>query len=224
MSGAPDLDLSLVDRSGALPEAVEALTGTRARFLSGALAAATALAVPGLARAQAAGDNDILQYALVLEQLQSGFYTESQRLGQLSGPAARVAEVVGAVERAHVKALRGALGRRAARAPTFNFQGATEQQDAFIRTAVAFEDLAVAAYKGQVGRIKAPQYIAVAAAIHSVEARHAAWIRYIAGVPPAEDALDGFSSEAETRRIVASTGFIVDRPQTTGTAEPPFTG
>ena len=33
--------------------------------------------------------------------------------------------------------------------PTFDFQGVTEEQQAFLKTAVAFEDLAVAAYKGQ---------------------------------------------------------------------------
>jgi rubrerythrin len=185
---------------------------------------AAALAAPGGARAQGAGDAEILRYALVLEQLQSAFYTEAQQAGMLRGPAARIAEVVGAVERAHVKALRGALAPNPPAAPAFDFQGVTEQQDAFVRTSVAFEDLAVTAYKGQVGRVRSPEVLAVAASIHSVEARHAAWIRYVAGVPPAADALDGSTTRAETERIVASTGFIVARPQTSGSAEPPFTG
>jgi hypothetical protein len=57
-----------------------------------------------------------------------------------------------------------------------------------------------------------------------VEARHAAWIRYLAGAPPASSALDEPKSMPEVRRIVASTGFIVQSPSTQSQKEPRFTG
>ena len=91
----------------------------------------------------------MLNYALVLEYLQAAFYTEAERAKALTGRTAKAAKVVGAVERAHVKAFRDLLGRKAVGEPHFDFQGVTENNDAFLKTAVAFEDLAVAAYKGQ---------------------------------------------------------------------------
>ena len=91
----------------------------------------------------------MLNYALVLEYLQAAFYTEAERAKGLSGRAAGAAKVVGAVERAHVKAFRDLLGSKAVGRPHFDFQGVTEANKPFLKTAVAFEDLAVAAYKGQ---------------------------------------------------------------------------
>ena len=67
-------------------------------------------------------DVGILNYALVLEYLQASFYTEAERSGALSGKTAQAATVVGATERAHVKAFREAarLERgQAARCSTF---------------------------------------------------------------------------------------------------------
>ena len=61
--------------------------------------------------------------------------------------------------------------------PAFNFRGTTEARRAFLKTAVAFEDLAVAAYKGQAPRLHSKPVLATAVSIHSVEARHAAWMR-----------------------------------------------
>ena len=77
---------------------------------TGAIAAARvpAAAAGGLA----ASDIDILNYALVLEYLQASFYTEAERSGALSGRTAEAARIVGATERAHVKAFRKLLGSR----------------------------------------------------------------------------------------------------------------
>ncbi len=120
--------------------------------------------------------------------------------------------MIGAVERAHVKALRDVLGSKAIKAPFFDFKGTTEDPDAFLRTAVAFEDLAVAAYKGQAPQITSPEVLAAAISIHSVEARHAAWIRYLAGSQPATDAFDKPLSRSAATKIVNDTGFIVVAP------------
>jgi Ferritin-like domain len=218
-----------IDRDGAIREAASRLpTTSRRGFLGAAVAGgvlAAVLARPAGARAAASsGDIAILNYALVLEYLQAAFYTEAEQSGALTGIAAEADRVIGAVERAHVSALRKALGSAAVKRPFFDFRGNTEQQDAFLRTAVAFEDLGTAAYKGQLARISDPALLAAAASIHTVEARHAAWIRYLAGVTPAAEALDPPFSMARTQQLVASTGFIVQRPRTNGRRPPRFTG
>jgi rubrerythrin len=171
-----------------------------------------------------ASDVDILNYALVLEYLQASFYTEAERSGALSGATARAARVVGATERAHVKAFRQLLGSRAVARPTFDFQGVTEQQKPFLRTAVAFEDLAVEAYKGQAPKVRSNAVLAAAVGIHSVEARHAAWMRELFGITPAVNAFDRPASRAKVNQIVASTHFIVSRPRTKARNKPHFTG
>jgi hypothetical protein len=224
------LDLDQLDRDGALRETAAGLPReTRKDFLLGTLAgggaalAALVLAEPGTAATQT--DVDILNYALTLEYLQAAFYTEAERRRALRTAVAKeTTRVLGAVERAHVRALRDALGSAAVAKPFFDFGGVTEDEDAFIKTAVAFEDLGTAAYKGQAYRIDSPALLAAAVSIHSVEARHAAWIRYLAGAPPATSAFDKPKSMAEVRRLVASTGFIVQRPRTRSRAEPRFTG
>jgi hypothetical protein len=100
----------------------------------------------------------------------------------------------------------------------------TEDQTKFLKTAVAFEDLGAAAYKAQAPRIKSPALLAAAISIHSVEARHAAWMRFLAGVTPAATAFDQGKSIREVKAIVASTRFIVGHPKKTSTKNPHFTG
>jgi Ferritin-like domain len=224
-----DLRLDDLDRDGALREAADELDRTsRAGFFAaavGGVAAAAALARPGSASAALAkGDVAILNYALTLEYLQDAFYTEAERKGALSGAAARLAEVVGAVERAHVQALRKTLGKKAVKRPFFDFRGVTEDPPRFTRTAVAFEDLGTAAYKGQAHRIQSAEVLAAAVAIHSVEARHAAWIRYISGTLPAAEPFDEPKSVKETLQLVRGTKFIVGQPRTGSGRGPLFTG
>ncbi len=90
---------------------------------------------------------------------------------------------------------------------------------------MAFEDLATAAYKEQAPLIKSKSYLAGALAIHSVEARHAAWIRRLAGFLPAAHAFDDPLSDAKVVQIVNSTHFVTLKdPQTSMEAKPRFTG
>jgi rubrerythrin len=222
-----DLIFGELDRDGALAEAVASIYGdTRADLLRKALVGGAALlgaaAVPGPAFAQ--GDNDvhILNYALTLELIQDSFYSEVERLGSIKGPLARQARIVAAHERAHVRALQDVLGDKAVKRPRFDFRGATENPARFRRTAVAFEDLAVAAYKGAAPQIKRRAVLVPALAIHTVEARHAAWIRRLAGIAPAATAFDEPRSERSVLAVVKRTDFTVQM-ESTGSA-PRFTG
>jgi hypothetical protein len=222
--------LSAVDRDGAIAEGSERASIGRRRFLAVTIAGAGTTLLAGTATGQAAGsglsrsDISILNYALVLEYLQASFYSEAERNGALAGKAAEAARVVGAVERAHVKAFHKLLGSEAVKRPLFNFQGTTEQERPFLKTAVAFEDLAVAAYKGQAPKLKSRPVLAAAVAIHSVEARHAAWMRELFVITPAVRAFDEPASRASVERLVASTHFIVERPKTKARRKPKYTG
>ncbi len=226
------LTLDDFDRDGALAEVAHdagAATTTR-RGIIGLAMGGTALGLlvgtsPDAAFGSANSDVRILNFALGLEYLQAAFYSEAERLGALRGPLAEQAKVVGAHERSHVSAFRSVLGKAAIKEPAFDFRGVTEAQDAFRRTAVAFEDLAVAAYKYQAPRIRSKTYLQAAISIHSVEARHAAWIRRLAGVLPAATAFDQPLAPERVDALVASTRFVVASPQTSARGgSPRFTG
>ena len=227
------LTLLDVDRDGAIEEALDRVDGhSRAGFLrkagllTGALvgggAALGALAAP--AGAATAQDVAIANFALTLEYLEADFYTKAERSGALSGRLARFAKVVGAHERGHVAALRKMLGSQALSKPTFDFKGATSNAAKFAQTAELLEDTGVAAYKGQAARIQTDAILDAALAIHSVEARHAAWIRHINGNPPAPAAFDQPQTMDAILAAVAKTGFITSSPQMTSQGRPAFTG
>ena len=216
-----------LDRDGALAETRAGLS--RGRFLGlGALAGAGVLfgrTAAARAAAIGAGDRAILNYALGLEYLQAAFYTEAERGKALRGNAAEAVQVVGAVERAHVKAFRALLGSKAIKPPRFDFQGVTEEEKAFLKTAVAFEDLAVEAYKGQAVNIRSDAVLASALGIHTVEARHAAWMRYLNGNVPAANAFDSPRPKSQIDAIVRKTGFVVAAPKMTARKRrPKYTG
>lgn len=215
------LDLDVLDTDGAIRETAAAAAGdTRAGFLAkagllgGGLVGSSALLGLGPELAGAAskkGDVKILNYALTLEYLEAAFYTEAEAMGALSGELALFAEVVGAHERAHVKALKAALGRKAVKKPRFNFRGTTEDAARFAATAQVLEDTGVSAYAGQAPRVKSNAILKAALAIHTIEARHAGWIRDINQAPPAPAAFDDALTMRQVLAAVADTRFIVPR-------------
>jgi hypothetical protein len=225
--------LADVDADGALQEtAAAAFPGTRGAFLRrslGTLAGITAGAVvagEAAAAPVAATGNDvaILRFDLVLEYLQAGLYTEAERIGALTPETLAWARVVGAHERAHVRALQDLLGRRTVPSPGFNYRDVTSDEDAFIKTAVAFEDLTAALLKWQAPRLDSRSIVAAAVTLHSVETRHAAWIRHLNGLSPVTSAFDKPASQERMARLIASTGFLTRRSRTALNARPRFTG
>ena len=130
----------------------------------------------GAVTASPAQDARILQFGLLLEDLQSAFYAAALERATLKGELRDFAEVVGSHEREHAAFIRKTLGSKAGRPPRFDFGAAVRSPKAFASTAVALEDLGVAAYNGQAPNLT-PGTLAAAARLVSVEARHAAWIR-----------------------------------------------
>jgi len=143
-------------------------------------------------------DTEILNFALLLEHLQAGFYREALDRGNLRGEVRRFAEIVGANEEEHVALLGKALGSRARRRPSFRFDDGLLRGRRFVRAALTLEDAGVAAYNGQAANLTR-EALLPALRIVSVEGRHAAWIRDIAGEHPAPLAADpGLSASAVT--------------------------
>ena len=224
--------LAEVDVDGALQEtAAKAFPASRAMFLRRSLGAIAAGGVGTLfagdamaAAATTKNDIAILRFDLVLEYLQAGLYTEAERLGELTPETLSWARVVGAHERAHVQALKGLLGRNVVRSPAFNYRGVTSNEQSFIKTAVAFEDLTAALLKWQAPRLDSRSIVAAAVTLHSVETRHAAWIRYLNGLTPVTSAFDEPASQDRMARLIASTRFVVSRPRMARSGRPRFTG
>ena len=218
------------DPSGVVEEARDAAAGvTRGDLLRRAVVVSAAVTVtastaPALAAERNRRDTAILNFALSLEYLQAAFYTEAQQRDALTGKLARQARVVGGHERVHVKALLQQLGRDAIKRPRFDFHGTTEDAKAYRDTAVAFEDLSVAAYQGQAPNISSRGYLVAVVGIQSTEARHAAWIRRLAGVVPAAQAFDEPISKTRARTLVMATDFIAKPTRMTARSRPKFTG
>ena len=219
------LDLGEIDVDGALQETAGRAGITRGDALrravlgGGALIGGSALlgAMPGSAMGAVtratAGDVDILNFALTLEYLEAAFYAEAVSMGKLKGESKMFAMVVAKDEDAHVTFLKGALGSKAVKKPKFDFQGTTAKQATFLQTAMALEDTGVSAYAGAAPMIANKKTLAAALSVHSVEARHAAWVRQIIGhgssPSPAPSAFDPARSKAEVLKVVTGTKFIV---------------
>jgi hypothetical protein len=161
-------------------------------------------------------DVRIANYALTLEYLESEFYKQANASGALTQPEVKVfASVTGAHELAHVKALKALLGSAAVKKPKFDFADTVTNQDKFKQTAQVLEDTGVAAYAGQGPNLLQRPVVKAALSIHSVEARHAAWIRFInssgtgsSANLPAPRAFDKALGEKTVLKAVGKTGFI----------------
>lgn len=140
---------------------------------------------------------DTLNFALTLEYLEAEFYQKALDSVTLIIPtqAARNAiQTIANHEAAHVAFLKAAIsgaGGVPVAKPTFDFSGgngsgtgpfmtAFSDYSLFLAVAQTLEDTGVRAYKGQAGNLMSNNTVLEAALnIHSVEARHAAHIRYM---------------------------------------------
>ncbi len=136
--------------------------------------------------------SDVLQFALLLEQLEAEFYANALAVTSPfilipNGGARTAIMVIAEHEKEHVKFLEGVLtatGVTPNPKPAFDFTAGGmfgnvfSNYETFLAVAQVFEDTGVRAYKGQAGNLISNNTILTAALrIHSVEARHAAHIR-----------------------------------------------
>jgi hypothetical protein len=219
MNKKPRVDLSAVldfDADGALQEtAAEAQRHSRRGFLKtsgiavgGAAVAGGLIPTAGAMAATPKGDVAIANFALTLEYLESAFYASAMKHAGLTGEHKRFARLVHQHEAAHVAALKKMLGSAAVKRPTFDFGSAVQSQSAFTSTAITLEDTGVQAYQGQAPFIKSQAVFKAALSIHPVEARHAAWIRNLAGQSPAPAAFNPALTKSQVLAAVTGTGFI----------------
>lgn len=189
------------------PEVYERLDGRRAalkRFtgMAGKVTIASLPLMLGSMFKKAYGQSSteivaILNFALTLEYLESEFYKKGVGTAGLIAAA----DMAGFTsirdhEVAHVAALRQtitALGGTPVTltAASFDFTGGNGSMagayatvftsyDTFLAVSQAFEDTGVRAYKGQAKNLMSNNDVLTAALqIHSVEARHAAYVRYL---------------------------------------------
>ncbi len=222
-----DLDLTTIDRDGAVGEALadaEGLTRSDAfRMALAGFGGATMLGAIGASTASAAtrskaNDIKILNFALVLERLGATFYNEAIVKKVLTGETLQFATVTRRDERAHVVAVQKqirALGGKVGTSPRFNFGDTTDKASTFRATAEKMEQLCVEALNGA-GPLVTKPTLAAAGALVSVEARQVAWIRLIRGDDddPVETAFDGARTLASVRKAAAATGFVKPLPKT----------
>ena len=217
------LNLEVLDADGAIREAAEAAGLDRSDFIKrgvlaggGIIAGSAFFSQLGVAEAaisskkSKANDGKILNYALTLEYLESAFYSAAVANAVYGTDAVlqKFATTVAKHEAAHVKFLKGALGKSAIKSPKFDFGMAVTDKATFAATAEVLEDTGVKAYLGQVANISQGAVLGAAGTIATVEARHAAWIRFINGDTPAPAAYDVRKSEKTILAAVGKTGFI----------------
>lgn len=134
-------------------------------------------------------DVDVLNYALTLEHLESGFYklAADYSLGDdaFGNSIDEWVGIVGAHEDAHVETLASVitdLGGTPVEAAEYDF-GVTDAVS-FLNTAAILENVGVAAYDGAAQFIENPDLLLAAGGIVAVEARHAAYLNLVTGESP----------------------------------------
>ena len=140
------------------------------------------------ARKAPTNDLDILNYALTLEYLESGFYQMGLEADLLSGRELELVTPIAEHEAAHVAAVTDtikSLGGKPVAKPKLKFPPSTfKSREKFLATASVFEELGVKAYHGQVPLVNSVDILAAAASIAGVESRHAAILADLTGGNP----------------------------------------
>ena len=189
------------------PEITERLVSRRGLFSSKATALGAMVSAPlvlALASQEVFGAElpaeivDVLKFALTLEHIEDAFYRSGlDAKGLIPAEYKDIFTNIGAHEAAHVAFLKGALGKDAFERPKLDLTAGGKYADAltnfdtYLTLSQTFEDLGVAAYKGQAPKLMPNDDILTAALqIHSVEARHAAQVRRIGGKKSWDGAFD----------------------------------
>ena len=166
-------------------------------------------------------DIDILNYARTLEFLEANFYQQGlDNIGEeglctcgvlseesaLSERAFEELRTIQAHEEAHAETLGQvieSLGGEPVEEPTFDFGVRVEYPNVFLATAVQLEDVGVSAYAGAAPFIQNEDIVAPALGIHSVEARHASFLRVLVNETSFPNTVDEARSRSEVEAIIS---------------------
>lgn len=177
-------------------------------------------------------DVDVLNYALTLEHLEDAFYAHNLKSlgGYYSKETIVTADMfdhlpwgarepiygnltdIGEHEAAHVETLEAViedLGGTPVEKAEYEF-GTMQANNptAFFETAMALENTGVAAYAGAAPSISNDDLLSAALSVHSVEARHAAYLNRLNGADPFPNAFDEAKSMDEVLEVASQ--FIAD--------------
>jgi hypothetical protein len=141
---------------------------------------------------------DVLKFALTLEHIEDAIYRSGlDAKGLIPEKYVGIFNQIGKHEAAHVALLKMTLGKDAFDRPKLDLNAGGKYADAltnfdtYLTLSQTFEDLGVAAYKGQAPNLMSNgDILTVALQIHSVEARHAAEVRKIGSKKPWDGAFD----------------------------------
>ena len=152
-------------------------------------------------------DIDVLNYALTLEYLEATFYQQGNAANLLSGDEKTLVEQIQKDEEMHVAAITSTvqkLGGKPADKPMVDFGDAFSSRDKFLTTSHTFENVGVGAYLGAAGFVKDKAVLQAAASIFGVEARHAALVGNLLGLPPEGGVyMTAFETPIEKSKVVA---------------------
>jgi hypothetical protein len=157
---------------------------------------------------------DVLNYALTLELLEADFYRQFIAAGLIPGGTADTAiRLIKAHEDAHVIALTNAIrmlnGTPVAGTATtgvrFNASLLPTNYADQLRYAQLLEDTGVRAYKGRAMELTGTDLLTTALQVHSVEARHAAHIRFLRSQLPWYNPTDDLATDATYSGGIPST-------------------
>ena len=164
--------------------------------------------LPGPAGAEPSGEGDVrrLRLALSLEHLQARLYSQAAAAGSIGPPLLAFARVAAEHERAHIANLRALLGAAAGDPPRVDLWQVAADDAAFVHTATRLEELAVRALNGQAAHLS-PGALRETARIASVDARHAAWVRGLAGITPEHQVRDEGRSAGEVAAVLERLGL-----------------
>jgi rubrerythrin len=187
-------------------------TTRRELLLRGALgvASASGVAAVGPFVGQALGqsgriDIEVVQFALLLEQLEADYYRRALReVPDLSASVRRLAREIEDHESQHVEALSQLAVQMSAAAPDppqFDFGDAFRSERAFLALAQALEETGVSAYNGAAPMVEQDDVLDIAAQIVQVEARHAALVRFERGEDITPGAVDKPLSMSKARAL-----------------------
>jgi Ferritin-like domain len=194
------------------------MTGWTRRRLLRAAAAGGAIAGGGAALTAGGGntllaapsvdtDARILNFFLLLEYLQEALYREGLEHGGLTDELAAYARTVGPQETEHAAYLVKRLGDRARPRPTADFGAALSSSERFQAAAIDLEETAIAAYIGQSANLTRGT-VGTVGTLLSVEARQVAWLRSLAGAPPAPRAADPARKPSDVLAHLRSQGLV----------------